>query len=191
MAEPTMVITEAGTEIISEKSQPTTLVSVLNSIDEECRVIDQALKLETSILGSANDSEQQPVSRENDKTMRDRQLTAAIFLVVLAVGVVAMFVSVPILTFVFAQPGWGGIRLPAEAPSRVAFGICLGVLCLPAGMVWPIAIAGVMSANKGWPVLTRKNAAIVGGSSVGMGVLLTGWVLAWVLPLVKQAESQG
>ena len=190
MGGPTMMINEVGSENLSEKSQPTTLASVLSSIDEECKTIDQALRLETSILGSPGDSEQQTAYGETDKSIRDRQLAASIFLVILAIGVVAMIVSVPVFTFVFAQPSWGGIQLPAEAPSRTAFGAVLGVICMPTGMVWPIAIAGVMSAKKGWPVLTRKNAAIVGASSIATGAILTGWVLAWVLPLVKHAESQ-
>jgi hypothetical protein len=187
IVESKMTVTISETAGSYERSRAASLASVLNSIDEECKTVDRALKLGFVNESRLADSEQQLSTRRTCRSTRDRERVAFVFMVMLAIEALVMVASVPVLTFVLAQLKRGGMQLPVEGPSRIAFGVCLGVLCMATGIVWPIAVAGVVSAKRGWPVLTRKNAAITFGSAAAMGALLTCWVLALVLPLVKHA----
>ena len=118
-----------------------------------------------------------------EKAQVDERVVKALT-ILLALATIAIFVSAPVLTFIFARAAWGGIVLRAEAAAKTVFGVLLAVLAMAVGVVLACAVAGAVVANKGRVLVTDKNAAIIGAAAFTSGAILTGWVLAWVLPVV-------
>lgn len=160
------------------------LAEVLASIDEECRMVDRALKIEAALRDEVGGPDERTLCDEKAHVSEN---AAKALTILLAVAAIVIFVSAPVLTFVFAQDAWGGIVLPAEAASKAVLGVLLTIVAMAVGMVLAGAIAADLAVNKGRILMTGRSVAMAGGAAFTLGVLLTGWVLAWVLSLVSHA----
>lgn len=160
------------------------LAEVLARIDEECKAVDRALQIEAAYRNKFEESDERTLCGEKPQI---NERAAKALTILLAMAATVIFVSAPVMTFVFAQAAWGGIVLHNEAPSKAALGVLLAILAMAMGVVLAGAAAGAVAANKGRALLTSKNVGTTVVAGFTIGAVLTGWVLGWVLPLVSHA----
>lgn len=172
-----------GDEAHTTQTHPT-LAEVLAKIDEECKAVDRALEVEAAYRNKFEESDEQTLCEEKLQ-VNERAVKALTIL--LAAAAIPIFVSAPVVTFVFAQTARGGIVLQKEAASKAALGVILAILAMAIGMVSAGAIAGAVAAHKGQILLTGKTVGMIVAVGFMIGAVLTGWVLAWILPLTSHA----
>ena len=171
---------------MDEPSEKVNLKTVLAKLDEECATIDKILIQDAqgkTIVDSFVEKENS--GRREHSVDRTACTLLGSFLFF---AVIMTFVATPLLTFTFANADWGRIYLDQHTPSKVIFVVLLSVPAISVGFVFAMAIWTWMAIRNGWQILVRRrDAALMVGLSLFIGVAFDVWVLAWVLPLVDHS----
>jgi hypothetical protein len=181
------------THSTDEPTERLDLKTVLTRLDEECAAIDKVLlnqdadgnTIVASTASTIQDEEKHNDTREKPSTSK---ATGTLLGALLALSFAGVFISAPLLTFVFAGGEQGRIILPSQAPSKTAFAAMLAVPITLIGFVFALATMEFLYLRNNWNLFRRRRhlvlLVLLGGF---WGAFLDMWVLVWLMPLVRHA----
>jgi hypothetical protein len=170
-------------DLAEESTEKINLRTVLTRLDEECAAIDKVLIRDAD--GKTLVGTESPQEKDHARKPHVNQVACRIMGVFMAVAMILVFISTPLMTFIFADADEGKIYLHENAPSKTGFALMLSIPVILVGSIFGVAMISVVSHKRGWnPLRTTSEAVILVVGGLVVGGVLDAWVLAWLLPLV-------